>query len=145
MDREPQLIVTTEPNPWDPDRICDRCGRRGTVARSHRTDVAESPMRWYCGACWPEQRAEQVRQSLDEGALYATAKHDRTITWERLVALVAAAERVLPREEPGDPRQRIRWRIGCVSIASELSAEAGRLEGPMPDVVREFMDRRRSF
>jgi hypothetical protein len=135
------VIVTTDPDPWTPDAVCDRCGRRGTVARSTRRDAPGSPTGRYCGACWPEQRAEQARRQVEEGALYSTVRRDPAVTWGQLVALVGAVERLVPPDAGGDPRRRLRRRAALASLAAELRHDARRLGGRMPDVVREFIER----
>lgn len=135
------LVITTDPYPFDPEGLCDRCGQQGTVVRSQRHDIPSAPMGRYCGACWPAQRAEQVRRSLEEGAQYATVAHDPAPSWDRLVALVVSVEQVLATAG-GDVYGR-RGRMGGarVAVAWEIRAAAGRLDGPMPQVVQDFLDR----
>jgi hypothetical protein len=136
-----QVLATTYPDPWAPDATCDRCGGRGTVARSRRTDIDGSLEMRYCAACWPEQRAEQVRQSVQGGARYSIVRHDRALTWERLVALATAVERVLPPGSDDVTWRRLPWAPPLNSVATELFYDARRLTGPMPEVVRSFIDR----
>jgi hypothetical protein len=73
MDGKP-VAIATQPDPFDPDGICDRCGQKGTVVRTGRQDVQSATVGRYCRACWPTQRAAQVRQSVEEGAQYITVQ-----------------------------------------------------------------------
>ncbi len=136
-----EVLATTYPDPWAPDAVCDRCGGLGTVVRSRRSDIADAPEGRYCGGCWPEQRAEQVRQSVQERATFSTVQRDPTLTWEHLVALAAAVKRVLPPGFSDDEWRQGPWRAPLNSVATELHYGAQRLSGPMPQAVREFIDR----
>ena len=136
-----EVLATTYPDPWAPNAVCDRCGRLGTAVRSRRSDIAGAPDGRYCDTCWPEQRAEQVRQSVQERARFSIVRRNPTLTWEHLVALVAAVRRVLPSDFGGDAWRQDPWRAPLNSVATELHYDAQRLSGPMPQTVREFIDR----
>lgn len=140
MDGKP-VAFPAQPDPFDPDGICDRCGQKGTVVRSGRQDVQSATMGRYCPTCWPAQRAEQVRQSVEEGAQYSTLQRDPAPSWDRVVALVVAVERALPPAAVDDPKRKSRRRSALVSVAHEIAAAAAKLDGPMPHVVQDFIAR----
>jgi len=133
-----QVIVTMSPDAWAPDATCDACGRRGTIARSRRTDI-QSPEYRYCRLCWPKHRAQQIRLSLEVGALHSNVRRDPDVEWADLVSLVDAVEPLLTSAVKGPFRRRAlsAW----TSVAFEVHSQATRLTGDMPPVVRAFLDR----
>jgi len=95
----------------------------------------------YCRTCWPAQRAEQVRQSVEEGATHSTVHRDPAPSWDQLIALVVAVEQAVPLVVDADPSRQRRRKIGLFFVAREIAATAAKLSGPMPQVVKDFIDR----
>jgi hypothetical protein len=139
--RSNMVIVTTDPDAFAPDVVCESCGARGTVVRVRRTDVVASLERRYCAECWPERRAEQLRTEVSEQARYSTMYRDPTLTWERLAALVAAVERIMPAD-PGDAvLQQRPWRMALTSVGMHVKLASRNLSGPMPEHIQAFIAR----
>jgi len=75
-------------------------------------------------------------------ARYSRVWRDPTLTWERVIALALAADAVIMALEVGeDYRRQSRRRLALTAVHDEIADLAARLAGPMPGVVREFLDR----
>jgi hypothetical protein len=55
--------------------------------------------------------------------------------------MVAAVQRILPSHFGDDAWRQEPWRAPLNSVATELHYLAQRLSGPMPQAVREFIER----
>lgn len=131
-------LVTTEPDARAVEATCDSCGRRGTVARVRRTDIDDAERR-YCAACWPERRAEEVLLSVESGARFSHLYRDPTVTWDQLIAIATAVERVAP-SAPHLWRQSP-WRGPLTAVASYLDLVGRLLPEPVPATIKSFIER----
>jgi hypothetical protein len=147
------VMTVDDSDPRDPVASCDRCGTRGTVARSVRHTDPPLVLR-YCGQCWPaaqeeleqRQREEHVQWQKAERAWSEVRGHDpqgapppppawsnASRSWydtRRFLAVIAQ----LPI---GDPTTAAH----LAAIASEIRAQAAEMDGPVPADIAEFLAR----
>ena len=154
--REAQLVLAVDDSdPRDPDAACDRCGRRGTIARATRHTAPPTVTR-YCGACWPEAQAEFEAQRNAEIAEHREASRRWREEWRR-------DQSSAPPRPPAPPAfssasrswhdtrrylERIRPDQAMEARAAEfaraakfLRERASQMDGPMPSDVAAFVDR----
>ena len=81
----------------------------------------------------------EVRASVESAALFSHMYRDPTVTWEQLVALANAVERVAPASPAA--WRRSPWRGPLAGVATFLEMIGRRLPGPMPQDVKSFIER----
>ena len=140
--KEGEFVVLATSEEFEQSRglPCDRCGG-GAAAVFQRNDVPNAPPRRVCGDWWPAERAENIRLAIAEGALFSSWGHAFEVSPEWLVAFLDAVEAVLPSEVPVTDPRRTCWRAERHSAARELQRAASRVEGPIPERVRHFVER----
>jgi hypothetical protein len=141
-------LVGDSSSPRDSDAKCDDCGRPGTVARAQRDTTPPATHR-YCNDCWPaakkrlvaederlrnEMRVEWRRTNkpfeptpLPQPSGWSWSSRSWTDTIEFLET-IAAGQSDMPF--PG---------AALSQVAAEIAKVAPEMEGPMPPVVREFL------
>jgi len=123
------------PPALDPEGVCGRCGAFGTVARV--TFDAQPPRTSrFCAPCWAEARLEY--RSLDrspspnDGVRVISSESrswDDTIDFLRLV--------ITAKDDPERGKEITPELLH--QFASELAADADKMDGPMPAEVEAFI------
>ena len=134
------------PPPLDPEGVCSRCQKFGTVARvTTRTDPPRTVR--FCGACWREVRAAYM--STDGGPEPKDA-HERIARLDEMDSPPASTESrswddavdflrlvLTARDDPERGREITPALLS--ELASEMAADADQMDGPMPEEVERFL------
>jgi hypothetical protein len=127
-------VTVDETDPRDPAAQCDRCARRGTVARAVRH--SEPPLMFrYCSSCWPAAQEDMEARQRDEFASLSVpaAWSSSSRSWHdthRFLALIA---------QPPDGG-RAPTSTDLAVIAEDIRAKAAEMDGPIPPDVQDFLD-----
>jgi hypothetical protein len=134
------------PPPLEPEGVCSRCQKFGTIARvTTRTDPPRTVR--FCGACWREVRAAYMSTDdgpepgdayeriarLDEMDRPPTAAESRS--WDDAVDFLRLV--LTARDDPERGREITPALLS--ELASEMAADADMMDGPMPEVVERFL------
>lgn len=143
-----QLIVTIDDSdPRDPDARCDRCGKKGTVARAVRHSEPPIVSR-FCGACWPEaqrdiQKAREIEseewhRALRLASMQQTPRPAPPPPFSSTSRSWHDIRRVLQRfMGPDRPRHSI---DDMRRAAADIRRRAPEMEGPIPSDIEAFLD-----
>ena len=148
-------VTVDETDPRDPDAQCDRCGRRGTVARAVRHSEPPSVFR-YCSSCWPDAQEEleakqndELEQSREAQRAFVAGGYPREalpslptpVAWSsssrswhdtrRFLELIA-------KPSSGGPAPTS---TNLAMIAADIRAMAPEMDGPIPSDIQDFLDR----
>jgi hypothetical protein len=128
-------VTVDETDPRDPGAQCDRCGRRGTVARAMRHSQPPLVFR-YCSACWPEAQQElEARQGEafpSSSAPVAWSSSSRSWHDTRSFLILIAT----PPSGGSAPTS-----MELAVIAQDIRAKAAEMDGPIPSDIQDFLDR----
>lgn len=146
-------LTVYDSDPRDPTARCDRCGNKGTVVRVQRHEPAPLILR-YCGPCWPAASEELEQRQRDEQKQWQTAWREwnqmqrqgssaseptppaawsaSSRSWydaRRFLELISQPVKGGPAATPAQ----------LAEIATEISAKANEMDGPMPSDIQAFM------
>jgi hypothetical protein len=131
-----------EPPALDPEGVCGRCHRFGTVARV--TKLYEPPRTTrYCASCWKEMRVHHPfgRPRAPRTAYERIAFMDRSLEppmstesrcWDDAVDQI---DMLLSADDAGSSQSRDTLR----QWAEQLRRRADGMDGPMPEAVESFV------
>jgi hypothetical protein len=159
MDRSSSSSVSVtvdDTDPRDPTAQCDRCGRRGTVARAVRHSEPPLILR-YCSSCWPAAQEELEARQRDELKQWkqvqkAAAARERS-TREALVSSSPPAawssssrswhdaSRFLALIAQQAKGSRAPTSTDLAAIAKDIRAKSAEMDGPIPPDIQDFLDR----
>jgi hypothetical protein len=125
------------PPPLDPEGVCVRCGTFGTVARVTFQSYPPKTTR-FCSACWAEVRQEYM--SADRGVPIrpndeAPPTSASSRSWDDAVDFLRLV--ITARNDPERGKDITPELLR--ELASELEADADKMDGPMPDEVEAFI------
>ena len=136
-------ISVDDTDPRERDSRCDRCGKKGTIARATRLSEPRLVLH-YCATCWPfaskelqaSQEEEQRRWPLspDETTSPPPAWTSVSRSWHDVVQYLDLIS------EHSKGRAALRSDV-LASIAAEIRATAGEMVGDMPPKVQAFVNR----
>jgi hypothetical protein len=145
------LVPAREPDappPLDPEGVCARCHRFGTVARVTTLEAPAGRTKRYCASCWKEVRAhERQFWRAPETAAEHVAWMDRhgqpptatlSRSWEDTLELIEMA--TAPQARDADLPERNRA-AHLARFAREILSSEDKMDGPMPPEVAAFVQR----
>ena len=149
-------VTVDETDPRDPAAQCDRCGRRGTVAKAVRHSQPLLVFR-YCSSCWPEaqqelearqrdelkqwKEAQSVLAARDAYSREALASSSAAVAWSSSSRSWHDTRRFLALMAQPPNGGRAPTIIDLAVIAEDIRAKAAEMDGPVPPDIQEFLDR----
>lgn len=149
-------VTVDETDPRDPAAQCDRCGRRGTVARAVRHSQPPLVFR-YCSSCWPAAQQELEARQFDELKQWkeaqsvlaardvysreAFASSSPPVPWSSSSRSWHDTRRFLTLIAKPPSGGRAPTSIALAVIAEDIHGKAAEMDGPIPPDIQDFLDR----
>jgi len=147
-------VTVDDTDPRDPAALCDRCGRRGTIARAVRH--SQPPLEYhYCGTCWPaaqkelesrqREEVEQWQKALrasfdmrnrDAGGQSAPLPPPTWSTGSRSWYDTRRFLELIAQPTKGGPAPTLTI---LASIAADIREKAVEMDGPVPPDIEDFL------
>lgn len=129
--------IPPTPPPLDPEGVCGRCGTFGTVARVTFNEYPPRTSR-FCAACWADARFEHMSIARDSTVTpndLVVAASAESRSWDDAVDFLRVV--ITARDDPERGKEITPELLR--QFASELAADADKMDGPMPAEVEAFI------